>query len=271
MLVYRTSLKLLQRQGRHAISRGLFGFFNKKKGADKTEKKQEKIEDFPSLGPIIENIRLQNDIRERVLPERDPSDKKLTVCFEMDETFLHTFYPDEVEAYLYQPSRKHDYTFDFEEAQTAVDIYLRPGWQELFEYLEHNTEAVIFSRGNQVYVDKVMDIIDPSRKTFKYRIYQDSCNLVEVETENINELVKDLKLLDRDLSRTVLVDTDPFSFWMYPNNCLPIEPFSPDLVGDNKLKEIITKLESLNNADDVRLDLASDFAIERALKESRLL
>jgi RNA polymerase II subunit A small phosphatase-like protein/CTD small phosphatase-like protein 2 len=36
--------------------------------------------------------------------------------------------------------------------------------------------------------------------------------------ENIDDFLKDLERLNRDIKRVVYIDTKPISFWMYPNN-----------------------------------------------------
>jgi hypothetical protein len=59
--------------------------------------------------------------------------------------------------------------------------------------------------------------VDPSG-IFLHRLYQDSCNKVQLAEENIDDFVKDLGRLGRDLSRVVYVDCKAFTFWVNPDN-----------------------------------------------------
>jgi CTD small phosphatase-like protein 2 len=50
---------------------------------------------------------------------------------------------------------------------------------------------------------------------------QEHCDRIIVEKEEIDEYVKDLNLLGRDLSRVVYLDSRPLSFWLHPDNAFP--------------------------------------------------
>lgn len=189
----------------------------------------------------------------------------------MDDTFLFVYYPDEFEGYLNQPMRDHDYYIDLPEYNTFLNIYMRQGYKEFFEYLKENTEAVIFSTGSKQYVDAVMNILDPNYEIFKHRLYQTSCNLVDYKDEDLTEFVKDLDSLNRNLNRTVLIDTKPFSFWCNPDSCIPIKPYNGNGLEDTELGIITQILTNLEDSPDVRFDLAESYGIRDTLKESNLL
>lgn len=210
--------------------------------------------------------------KDSLLPPQDPSmEGKLTVCMEMDEVFLHVFYPDEYEGYLNQPLRDHDYYIDFEEYNTFLNVYKRNKCDELFSFLENETEAVIFSTGTKEYVDKVMDFVDPDYKVFKHRLYQDSCNFVNQEEEELQEFVKDLDWLGRDIKRTVLIDPKPFSFWCNPDNSIPVKPYNGHSLSDKEIDIIISILDDLRSSSDVSFELAQSFGIRDTLREANLL
>lgn len=63
----------------------------------------------------------------------------------------------------------------------------------------------------------IKDVVDP-KKVFKHRLYQDSCDKVILEEENIDDFVKDLDRLNRDLKRTIYVDCKAITFWPNPDN-----------------------------------------------------
>ena len=60
-------------------------------------------------------------------------------------------------------------------------------------------------------------MVDPD-KIFKHRLYQDSCNKIILEDENVDDFVKDLDLLNRDLDRMIYVDCKAITFWPNPDN-----------------------------------------------------
>ena len=61
------------------------------------------------------------------------------------------------------------------------------------------------------------DIVDPD-KVFKHRFYQDSCDKIVLEEEQIDDFVKDMGRLNRDLKRLIYIDCKAFTFWVNPNN-----------------------------------------------------
>ena len=136
----------------------------------------------------------------------NPDSEKLTVFIEMDDTFLHVFYPDAHEGYLNQPLRDFDHYLEFPEYDTYLNVYKRHNFDKFLDYLRSETQAVVFSTGSKVYVDKILDLFDPDYEVFKLRLNQEDCDLVEYEKEEINEFVKDLDWIGADLNRSVLID-----------------------------------------------------------------
>ena len=61
-------------------------------------------------------------------------------------------------------------------------------------------------------------MFDKERKLIKYRIYQEACYHIEDEESMLSDLIKDLEVTGRDLKRSVMLDTNGFSFWANPDN-----------------------------------------------------
>ena len=64
----------------------------------------------------------------------------------------------------------------------------------------------IFTATQQVYAEKLLDILDPEGKWIKHRLYRDACLCVD------GNFLKDLSVLGRDLKDVVLVDNSPHAF-----------------------------------------------------------
>ena len=67
--------------------------------------------------------------------------------------------------------------------------------------------------------------------------------------------VKNLSLVDPDLSRVCLLDNSPASFLMHPDNGIPIESWTQDRA-DTCLVDMLPFLDALRFADDVRCVLS---------------
>lgn len=65
---------------------------------------------------------------------------------------------------------------------------------------------MIFTAAEQNYADKIIDLLDPERKLVAHRLYRDSCTAFD------SLLVKDLRVLGRDLAKTLIVDNSPSAF-----------------------------------------------------------
>ena len=167
--------------------------------------------------------------------------------------------------------RDHDFYLELPEFDTSVYVYKRPDLQKLMDYLEKEVEAVIFSTAHQTYVDRIMDKIDPERKVFKHRLYQEHCNKIDNKEEDVQALVKDLDLLGRDQSRVVLVDNKAFSFWCNPDNGIVVKEFRGSDVEELELDSLLSLLTEIKGKKDVRKTLEKKFLIRDALRDSNLI
>lgn len=235
----------------------------------------ESYKQMNNLSFLVDDLKQQNkDKQEFFLPEKYGADlDKLTVCVELDDVFLHVFFPDEFEGYLMKPERDDDWSFDLPEFNTFLHIYKRFHMETFLNYIQNETEGVIFATGSKVYVDKVMDLIDKDRKIFKHRLYQEHCNHIVYAEEGLNDYSKDLDNLGRDMRSTVLIDCKPLSFWPNPDNCIPTLEYQGNSKEDRNLLELVDILEELkaNDNKDVRTVLKEKFGIRQHLKESNLL
>lgn len=73
-----------------------------------------------------------------------------------------------------------------------------------------------------------------------YRLYRDATRYVD------GKYVKDLSHLNRDLSKVIIMDSNPQSFSLQPENGIPLKPWNGELK-NNGLLEYIPFLEGKKN------------------------
>jgi len=113
----------------------------------------------------------------------------------------------------------------------------------------------------------VVDKLDPFQAYLPYRLFRESTRYVN------GKVVKDLSYLNRDLSKVILLDTNPDHAYLQPDNAIIIPPWD-GTAGDKGLVEMIPFLESIGifSPADVRPILKAyqgkNIPIEYAKKEA---
>jgi RNA polymerase II subunit A small phosphatase-like protein len=125
-----------------------------------------------------------------------------------------------------------------------VYVQKRPGVDAFLHRMSQLYEVIIYTASIDRYAQPLLKLLDPLKLT-SHHLYRDSCTIVN------NAFVKDLKLLGRDLARTVIVDNTPSAYMLQPENAIPILTWTGD-PSDNKLNELIPLLEELNSKEDAR-------------------
>ncbi|GFZ07145.1 haloacid dehalogenase-like hydrolase (HAD) superfamily protein [Actinidia rufa] len=163
---------------------------------------------------------------------------KTTIFLDLDETLVHSK-PD-------PPPENYDFVVRPVIDNVKIDFYVkkRPFADEFLEFLSRKFEIVIFTAGLEEYASLVLERLD-RKSLISHRLYRDSCREVE------GKLVKDLGDLGRDLRRVVIVDDNPNSYALQPENAIPILPFTSDL-SDFELQRLMDFFEKCEVLDDMR-------------------
>lgn len=183
------------------------------------------------------------------LPARHTHSLK-TLVLDLDETLLHS-------------SLRPDFPYEKElqvtlEGRTGV-LYTgrRPGLQTFLEVLASMYELVAFTASTEEYANAVLDWIDPG-KLIKHRLYRSHCVLVE------GILVKDLRVLGRDLSDVVILENSFYSFGLQLDNGVPVRSWY-GAAADSELQRVLPELQHLAQSKDVRKELAPRLCLRQLI------
>lgn len=169
-------------------------------------------------------------------PEKTPElkagndfDKKYTLVLDLDETLIH-------------------YN---EEDEENGRVNFRPFLDEFLIEMRQHFNLIVFTASLQEYADPILDHLDPEGSIFSKRFYRH-------HTSELTEgTVKDLGILNTDLSKVIIVDNLPENFIKHKDNGIFIKPWYDD-PNDSALREIGTFLKKIvrKNVEDVRTYLS---------------
>ena len=165
-----------------------------------------------------------------------------------------------------EPTAGADVVFpvEFNGVEYNVHVAKRPHLEYFLDKVsnEFGFEVIIFTASQRVYADALLDLIDPSGQFFKHRLFREACLYVE------GNYLKDLNVLGRDLSRTVLVDNSPHAYGYQVDNGIPIVSWFDDK-DDTELLSLLPFLERLQNVEDVRPIVHDEFQTHKIIAEAR--
>ncbi|KAJ1019449.1 hypothetical protein NDA16_004566 [Ustilago loliicola] len=177
------------------------------------------------LGAMYEDF--NKPVFEQLLPDPlpFPYSRPFTMVIDLDDLLVHSEW-----------SREHGW-------RTAK----RPGLDYFLGYLSQFYEIVLFTTQPFFTAGPIIEKLDPDRRFIAYTLFRESCRTVD------GKLVKDLNYLNRDLSKVVVLDTNPDSFHLHPENGILIKPWKGDKT-DRELVGLIPFFEAIGiyNIDDVR-------------------
>ena len=183
------------------------------------------------------------------LPGKSPKAPLITLALDLDETLVHCSVEPLTNAEL-------TFTVTFNGVDYEVYVRKRPFLEEFLKKVSKWFEIIVFTASQQVYADKLLDILDPNKQYIKHRVFRDSCVCVD------GNYLKDLHILGRELKHTAIVDNSVQAFGFQINNGIPIESWFDD-PDDCELKKLLVFLDQLRNVKkDVRPLIKETFRLE---------
>ncbi|XP_024524775.1 probable C-terminal domain small phosphatase [Selaginella moellendorffii] len=153
------------------------------------------------------------------------------------------------------PKFKHDFALKIPHSPRYTEELLvtkRPGLDKFLRDLSSHFHIIVFSHSPLIVVNKVFDVIDPSKELVSHRIGYDSC------PKNIKNLEPGiLGLAEVDLKRTIWIDDSPLPFSGYPGNGIVVPHFGAgDHRRDRVLIDLVPVLVAMSTVEDVRESIA---------------
>ena len=172
------------------------------------------------------------------LPKKNKRMPDINLILDLDETLVHC---------SVDPISDADVTFPvvFNSANYQVYVRKRPHLDKFFALISGKFEVTVFTASQQVYAERLLNLLDPEGRHIHNRLYRDSCLNVD------GNFLKDLNVLGRDLTKTVLVDNSPHAFGYQLDNGIPIESWFDDKT-DTELLKLAAFVHTLLGQEDVR-------------------
>eukprot|EP00898_Chlorokybus_atmophyticus_P004572 jgi/Chlat1/5115/Chrsp33S08966 len=173
-----------------------------------------------------------------VMPALVPEDEgKKTLVLDLDETLVHS---------SFKPVQNADYIIPVEIDGKITDVYVlkRPWVDDFMRAVGDRYEVVVYTASLAKYANPLLDLLDTAG-VVRHRLFREDCTYHE------GNYIKDLSLIGRELSQSIIIDNSPHSYAFHPENAIPIGSFIDD-PNDQELLDMIPYLMEVQDAEDVR-------------------
>ncbi|KAF9403276.1 Nuclear envelope morphology protein 1, partial [Podila epigama] len=164
--------------------------------------------------------------------------RKKTLVLDLDETLIHS---------TSRGSRSQGYMVEVlvDRHACLYYVYKRPHVDYFLKKVSEWYKLVIFTASMAEYADPVIDWLDQNRTLFEKRYFRQACHFKN------GSYLKDLTLIEPDLSSVCLLDNSPISYSLNKENGIPIDSWIND-PNDEALLDLLPFLDALRFTEDVR-------------------
>ncbi|GJJ68259.1 CTD nuclear envelope phosphatase 1 [Entomortierella parvispora] len=164
--------------------------------------------------------------------------RKKTLVLDLDETLIHS---------TSRGSRSQGYMVEVlvDRHACLYYVYKRPHVDYFLKKVAEWYKLVIFTASMAEYADPVIDWLDQNKTLFDKRYFRQACFLRN------GSYLKDLTVIDPDLSSVCLLDNSPISYSLNKENGIPIDSWIDD-PNDEALLDLLPFLDALRFTEDVR-------------------
>lgn len=165
--------------------------------------------------------------------------KRKTLVLDLDETLIHA---------TSRGSRSQGYMVEVlaDGHSCLYYVYKRPHVDYFLKKVSEWYKLVIFTASMAEYADPVIDWLDSSRTLIQRRYFRQSCT-----SGKNNTYLKDLSIVEPDLSSVCLLDNSPVCYSLNKENGIPIDTWIDD-PNDEALLDLLPFLDALRFTEDVR-------------------
>jgi len=169
-----------------------------------------------------------------------PRLEKKWLVLDLDETLIHS---------TSKGSKTHDHMVEVlvDKHACLYYVYRRPHVDYFLRKVSEWYKLAIFTASMPEYANAVIDLLDPDHSIFQQRLFRHSCT-----PHKVHGYIKDLSLIDGDLSRILLVDNSPVAFEQNVDNAVPIVSWYNNDPEDQALLDLLPFLDALRFTSDVR-------------------
>ena len=205
-----------------------------------TENCMQKILNIEQPKPeVLKKVKVGNDSR-----------KKLLALIDLDETLVHCTGKIDEEDIDNDTSQHIIEVILPLGKKIKVGINIRPHLKQSLDMMKQYYTLVLYTASHQSYTDAVLNLIDPDKEYFKYRLYRNNCIPTKIDQKQF--FIKDLSIIeDYSLENIVIIDNSVLSFAYHINNGIPIVPYYEGNE-DSELPILAYYLISIRNYKDLR-------------------
>eukprot|EP00128_Syssomonas_multiformis_P001079 Colp12_sorted_trinity150504_noHs@25003 len=165
--------------------------------------------------------------------------KKKILVLDLDETLIHSS--------LRGYSREYDLKVEVFTDKFACLFYVckRPHVDYFLSKVAEWYTVIVFTASLREYADPVIDMLDQGKGLISKRYFRESC------VQSFGNYIKNLAMIEPDLSNILIVDNSPGAYEHHPENAIPIETWE-DNPRDECLLDLLPFLDCLRHTCDVR-------------------